>query len=986
MGKMRRGAPGIPSLLPAALGIPFFVAVNTQLVILPPTLIPFFALTIGFTTGCVLRLGIRRLPLVLAWLAVWQLAIPSLLGRSTTAILTTIVVQAVSVTLLSLLGRSLRLRRVTEPRDMMRFLGLSAAAAALIPTLAALTVPLMDMAASPMQVFVQAILAGFGGMLLGGGIAVSMPSRAELRRQTPGTLIELAVVAGVVAAMLTINGLTAGRGITGAAPLYVMIIASILVAVRHGTFAASTLLTAVAIVIGLETARGLGVFPNRAASPAQAVLAAQVYVLVTALGVFLLSLYVKRTRALDAEARTRSEVLTNALEGARAQLFMKHYDPATDRFVYTEVSDSLTSALGVRREDMLGASAEDFYDADTARRFREEDEEVFGTGRRLRSVTTVDSPGPTTYITNLFPLHDERGEIVGVGGVSLDHTDEIRRERLLRLVFDRSPIATVRLGWTGSERGIIHEANAAFAELVNAPPEQLVGVPLSQLTGDTDLTTDRILDDEGRHEVRLRRRDGVELTVLASATLVEPEEGGDCFLLLILRDITDARATQARLLHRATHDPLTDLLNRQALVEQLSQPRRQGGTVPSGTALLCCDVDGFKWINDTLGHDTGDRILLAVADRIRTASGSRATIARLGADEFVVALTGSPGKQEALAVADRIRESIGDAIPLDGRSHQLSISIGVVISHGDIGADELLRQGDVALGRAKTQGRDRTELYQPELDRQVQMRMAMRETLSSALSENRIEAHLQPVVELRTGRILGAESLVRLRDLDGSLLSPAAVIPVAEESGMIAALGLRVLDISLAIRRRWADAGSPLTIAVNVSPVQLSDESLPATVASLLATHQVAAEDVTLEVTETSVMDASGPTLAVLRSLRETGLHVAIDDFGTGYSSLSSLRHLPADIIKIDRSFVSGLGGPSDDDAIVRGVLAMAHDTGRIVVAEGVETVQQARHLEALGCDRVQGFLYSRPVPPIDFDPDRRFPSLAEWSARERLG
>jgi EAL domain-containing protein (putative c-di-GMP-specific phosphodiesterase class I) len=298
----------------------------------------------------------------------------------------------------------------------------------------------------------------------------------------------------------------------------------------------------------------------------------------------------------------------------------------------------------------------------------------------------------------------------------------------------------------------------------------------------------------------------------------------------------------------------------------------------------------------------------------------------------------------------------------------------VAVSAGEANADDLLRQADVALTRAKDLGRDRIEVYRPELDRRVQLRIAMRDTLRTALSENRIEVHAQPVIDLASGRIVGAEALVRLRDLDGTLLPPAAFIPVAEESGLIVPLGLRVMDVALALRARWAEAGSPLEIAVNVSPRQLVDADFAATIATLLQAHGVPSDQLVLEVTESTVVDAVSPTLDMLGTLRDAGVHVAIDDFGTGYSSLTSLRDLPADVVKIDRTFVSGLLDDESDEAIVRAVLAMAHATHRTVVAEGVETAEQAARLRALGCDRVQGFHYAPPLSPVDFDPTRAYP------------
>jgi EAL domain-containing protein (putative c-di-GMP-specific phosphodiesterase class I) len=285
----------------------------------------------------------------------------------------------------------------------------------------------------------------------------------------------------------------------------------------------------------------------------------------------------------------------------------------------------------------------------------------------------------------------------------------------------------------------------------------------------------------------------------------------------------------------------------------------------------------------------------------------------------------------------------------------------------------LLRQADVALSRATQVGGTHAQYYQEDLDRQVQLRRAMLETLSAALVENRLEVHAQPIVDVSTGVVASAEALVRLRDLDGTLLPPGQFIPVAEDSGLIVPLGIRVLDLALALHARWSVKRPELTIAVNVSPRQLADGDFPTTVHTLLKAHGVAPEQLVLEVTESTVLEASGPTQESLAGLRSAGVHVAIDDFGTGYSSLSSLRDLPADIIKIDRSFVAGLTTEDDSEAIVRAVLAMAHATGRTVVAEGVETVEQAHRLRALSCDRLQGYLFSKPLMPIDFDPNRHY-------------
>ncbi len=963
----------VRSLTPALIGVPVVIMIGTQVGIARPSPLSLMALSLGFITGLTVRLGRQRLVWIMLWYALCSPVIHLLFGFPWRVSVVIAAAAVFAMSLLAFAGWGMGLRHLTDPADVIRLSGVAALAAVLVPSLAGLAQAQFGTPPEFTPSGASAMLAAAAGIMVAGSLPLAYQAPPSWRpdRRTPELV---GLVAVTVALLWTITNY-GGQGVVGSAPLYLLVIALGWAAVRFGPFTTSAMLGGVALWLAAATVRGIGLFAEDGGDPLHALIIAQTYLLVTGVGVLMLAVYAQRVRVQDIEAGQSAEILYSALDGAGAQLFLKRYDPETDRFVYIEANDTLADKLGLEPSDFLGRSAEDLYDPDLARRFREQDERVMATGERLRYDSTLTVAGHTTsHMTTLFPLRDEHAKVVGVGGVSLDRTDEIRRERLLHLVFSHSPVPTARLRWNGKYYGRLLEVNEAFGRLLGLPPEQTVGHLLTDVVTFLEMPGPTIfIDGTAQHEVHVRRHDGLELTVQVTSSLVDADEAGDPFVIALVQDVTDARAAEAGLVHRATHDPLTDLLNRQALVERLSQASGSTG-ISAGVALLCCDIDGFKHINDTLGHDTGDRVLLAMAERIRTAAGLDATVARLGGDEFVIVTSGHPVAGQVPEVAEHIRRTVAAPLTMDGRRHELQVSIGVAISNGDCGAEELLRQGDVALSRAKDLGRDRIVVYQTALDRRVQMRMAMRETLSKALSENRVEAHLQPVVDLITGATVGAEALVRLRDLDGTLLPPAAFISVAEETGLIAALGLRVLDIGLALSRRWSDAGMQLGISINVSPRQLSDASLPATVDSLLKTHGVAPADVTLEVTESSVVDAVGHTLNVLRELRDSGLHIAIDDFGTGYSSLSSLRHMPADIVKIDRSFVSGLGGQDSDEAIVRAVLAMAHATDRIVVAEGVETEQQAARLLELGCDQVQGFLFSPPVPAMDFDPQHRFP------------
>ncbi|MBK6764625.1 MAG: EAL domain-containing protein [Micrococcales bacterium] len=975
------GTSTLRSLLPALIGIPVVVAVGTQVGIVRPSPLSLLALGLGFITGVTLRLGRHQLVWIMLWYALWSpilhlaFQFPLRVGLATT------ITGIFAMSLLAFSGWGMGLRRLTEPADVIRLTGVAVLAAVLVPSLASLAATQFQTPPAFTPSGTRTMLAAAAGIIIAGSLPLTFQAPHSWR-PTRRTLELLALIAITATLMWAITGNDV-QSTLGSTPLFLLVLALGWAAARFGPFVTSALLNGIAVWLAFITVRGIGLFAEDG-DPVHALVVAQTYLLVTGLGVLMLAVYAQRVHIQDVEAGQSAEILYSALDGAGAQLFLKRYDADTDRFVYVDANDALADKLGLQPSDFIGKSAEDLYEPDLARRFREQDGHVLTTGERLRFDNTLTVNGRVTaHMTTQFPLRDEHGEIVGVGGVSLDRTEEIRRERLLQLVFSHSPVPTARLRWTGTNYGRLLEVNEAFGRLLNLSPEHMVGRHLTDVVTFLELPgPTAFIDGTAQHEVHVRRHDGVELTVRVTSSLVDADEAGDPFVIALVQDITDARAAEAGLVHRATHDPLTDLFNRQALVERLSHAAPGTTRIPAGVALLCCDIDGFKHINDTFGHDTGDRVLLAMAERIRTAAGLDATVARLGGDEFVIVTSGHPAAGQVTDVAEHIRRTVAAPLTMDGRRHEMQVSIGVAISNGDCGAEELLRQGDVALSRAKDLGRDRVVVYQTALDRRVQMRMAMRETLSKALSENRVEAHLQPVVDLVTGATVGAEALVRLRDLDGTLLPPAAFIPVAEETGLIAALGLRVLDIGLALSRRWSDAGMQLGISINVSPRQLSDASLPATVDSLLKTHGVAPADVTLEVTESSVVDAVGNTLNVLRELRDSGLHIAIDDFGTGYSSLSSLRHMPADIVKIDRSFVSGLGGQDSDEAIVRAVLAMAHATDRIVVAEGVETQQQAARLTELGCDQVQGFLFSPPVPAMDFDPLRRFPMPGSPQAR----
>lgn len=966
MAAHTRPTHGVDSLRLAPLGLLFFVATAVYLTPGEPGVVSISSLGFGYAVGWALRrpaIGLRGVAL---WYFSAAAVVAFALGRPLGVAVASAVALTALVALLALAGDRMGLHSLQQPADAIKLMILAAATGVIIPLITVLNSNLLGRSSELMAVLPQSALTGVTAVLLTGSLMLSwQPSRLAVHGA--GRQAELLSLTGIGLFLLLGINLMDAKTIASAGPLFLLVVVLGWLSLRFGPSSAGVGVVTASIWIFAGVMDGTGAFVTTTAGPLDAVLAAQIYITVLACGVLMLSVYANYSGEQDATARRTAEILSSAADSASTQVYIKHYDPTTDRFRYVEVNEIFAAELGVAPSEVFGLSDEDLHTPDAAARFREADDLVMRTGQRQRFETQAVVNGRrVTYFSSKFPVRDRSGAIIGVGGVTLDRTEERRRATMMQLMFDRSPVPTARLAWTSEGLGEVLEVNDAFARLVATPSHELVGRNLdSLLVGGAAL-----LDPRGprtqRREVRLHRRNSSELTVVATTTAVQ-EQSEDTFALVILEDVTATRAAEAGLVHRATHDPLTDLLNRQALIERLAA--RGTGTVPAGVALWCCDLDGFKQFNDSLGHDTGDRVLLEMAERVRATVSEADTVGRLGADEFVIFSGSLLDVPRALHLGDGIRAAVAQPLEMDGRTHSIRVSVGLAVSDGEVNADELLRQADVALSRAKDLGRDRIEVYLPELDRRVQLRSAVRETLRKALAEGRISIEAQPLIDLSTGETAGAEALVRLRDLDGTVLPPAAFIGVAEESGLIMPLGMRVLDLSLGLCARWLEKGTPLEIAVNVSPRQLQDADFPATVATLLQVHGVPSDLLVLEVTESTVVDATGPTLAVLREIRQTGVHVAIDDFGTGYSSLSSLRELPADIVKIDRSFVSGICSDAGDEAIVRAVLAMAHATDRVVVAEGVETREQAQRLSELHCDLVQGYWFSRPVAPSEFDP-----------------
>jgi diguanylate cyclase (GGDEF)-like protein/PAS domain S-box-containing protein len=457
------------------------------------------------------------------------------------------------------------------------------------------------------------------------------------------------------------------------------------------------------------------------------------------------------------------------------------------------------------------------------------------------------------------------------------------------------------------------------------------------------------------------KADGSEIQVLTFGRRVA-FDGRDGYLVAIV-DITERREAEARIAHMAHHDSLTNLPNRDFYQERLRQAleRNESGR---HVAVLCIDLDLFKNVNDSFGHPIGDRLLKQVAERLRTEVRGDNIVARLGGDEFAVVLSSGVTPNDASDVADRLIRTLSARYDIDGIEAVVGASIGIALSPGDGStSEELMRNADMALYRAKSDGGGVHRFFEREMDRQAQKRRDMERHLRAALANGEFELHYQPLVDIAANRISGFESLLRWRRPEKGMVSPAEFIPVAEDIGLIVALGEWVLREACTEAAKWP---ADIKVAVNLSPVQFRSRNLVQAVVSALAHSGLPPQRLELEITETVFLAETEANLAILHQLRDLGVGISMDDFGTGYSSLSYLRSFPFDKIKIDRSFVKDLVHRSDCVAIVRAISGLGRSLNITTTAEGVETTDQLDWLRAEGCNEVQGFLFSAARPASD--------------------
>ncbi|WP_205231454.1 EAL domain-containing protein [Azospira oryzae] len=572
------------------------------------------------------------------------------------------------------------------------------------------------------------------------------------------------------------------------------------------------------------------------------------------------------------------------------------------------------------------------------------------------------------------PVLDQGGQLLGGIAIVEDATERKRAELQLRQLsraVEQSP-ATIVITDTN---GVIEYVNPKFTRTTGYSAEEAVGLKPSVLkSGETPLEVYQELwstiASGGQWEgvFHNRRRNGELYWEHATISPITDDNQRITHFVAVKEDITEKRRQEDRIHQLAYFDELTGLPNRTLLHDRVSQCLAAAEREQETLALLFIDLDNFKTVNDSLGHFTGDRLLQSVAQRLKGCVRDSDTVSRLGGDEFVVVLADAQ-LDGASQVARKIIDRVGQPFVIDG--HQLTVTPSIGISlfpHDARDFQSLLKNADTAMYQAKESGRNAYQFFTAEMNVLAFERLVLENALRQAVERQEFVLHYQPQVDMGSGRVIGAEALVRWLHPELGMVPPARFIPVAEDSGLIGAIGDWVLYEACRQNRAWQEAGlPPIPVAVNLSAVQLRQSELHESVAELLRRTGLESRYLELELTERTVMEDAEATVRCLRRLDEMGVMLSIDDFGTGYSSLSYLKRFPIDKLKIDQSFVRDIVADADDQAIAVAIISMGHSLRLRVIAEGVETAEQLEILHRHGCDEAQGFHFGRPMPADEF-------------------
>ena len=672
---------------------------------------------------------------------------------------------------------------------------------------------------------------------------------------------------------------------------------------------------------------------------------------------------------LESEKRLR-----DLIDATLAVVYVKALDGR-----YLLVNRRFEQLTGFRPEHIVGRTDAELWPAAYATQLRANDLRVLDALEPLEfEEHGPEGSPPVTFVAHKFPLFDADGVPYAIAGISTDITQRKRAEERLRRSEERFRVLAE------NAQDFIFRYRLAGRpgfDYVSPACEAITGYTAEELYGEPRLIFNLIeamhvqmMRSDGRASLRqacdveVKRKDGSRMWVEQRLTLITGDSGEIDAVEGIARDVTARKEAEHQLAHQALHDSLTGLPNRRLLIDRVEQALARTERGSSRVAVFLLDLDRFKLVNDSWGHSAGDRVLVAVADRLCRAVRGGDTVARFGGDEFVVVREGVGGAWEAARFGERLVKALAGDLPINGEDVFVSASLGISVGGPHDTAEALLRDADAAMYSAKEKGRGRVELFDADARMRAAGRLAAEGALRRAVEREEFVVLYQPIISLADDRVVGAEALVRWDVPGEGRVPPSEFIPLAEETGLIVSLGQLVLDQACDQLGRWRAEGiDPGVLSVNLSARQLLAGSFGASVDAAIRRNGLRPGALSFEITESVLMDDVELSIESLVGLKALGVHLAVDDFGTGYSSLAYLKRLPLDNLKIDRAFVDGLGTDPNDSAIVAAVVAVAGALGLSVTAEGVESDVQWEELRRLGCDCAQGYRFSQPLAAEEF-------------------
>lgn len=650
--------------------------------------------------------------------------------------------------------------------------------------------------------------------------------------------------------------------------------------------------------------------------------------------------------------------------------------------VYTYVNPNVKDVLGYEPEEILGKTPFDLMPAEEAQHIKSRFAEITALRQpfvRLEHSNRHKNGHWVVLEANGVPTFDSAGKLTGYRGVNRDITARKHADDALRKS-QSSLAAAQRIAHIGSWEWDIVNNKLDWSDEIY----RIFGLSVQQFDASYEAFLDRVHPDDRSAvqravedalnnkthyviEHRLVHSDGTERIVRERGEVTYDQSGTRPIQMIgTIQDITEQKTAEIKLDRFAHYDPLTDLPNRLLFEDRINQTLARSRRHEQQFALLYMNLDNLKSINDTLGHASGDLLLQAIAQRILAETREEDTLARLGGDEFVLIQERIHRSEDAITLAQKVLNDIGESsFTLNGHDVTLTASIGISLYPRD-GEDisTLLKNAAAAMHKAKNLGRNQYQFYSQEINAAWMERLSLENDLRQAVKHNELFLHYQPQVDLKSGRIVGVEALLRWQHPRLGLIPPSKFIPIAEDIGLIGAMGEWVLHTACHRAKAWQNAGlPPIGVAVNVSGRQISQDHVVEKVRAALDASGLAPSYLEVEVTESVVMKDAAQAISTLKTLKALGVMISIDDFGTGYSSLSYLKRFPIDKIKIDKSFVDGLPDDADDAAIAKAIIVLSHSLMHTVIAEGVETSQQLDFLRGNGCDEIQGYLFSKPLP-----------------------